>query len=138
MSIADKLGMTDDNKDAPVLVRWAEDFRRAGTVSGVFTATRARLAALDGKDWYLGEVLGKHSEVRGAFDDDSFSLVDLTKPLQFGFDPFDARETQIEHERDNDVDENARDDDGEFNEAKADEINAKYDAEVAALHGPEA
>lgn len=125
--------MTDDNKNVPVLMRWHEDCGRQGDIEGVFTATRAQLAALDGKAWYLGEVLGKHSEVRGTFDSNSFSVVDLSQPLSFGFRPFSAREQQIDIDIDNDVDENARDDDGKFDEAKAEEIRARYEVELAAM-----
>jgi hypothetical protein len=54
--------MGDDSKRG--VYRYSEHFGRGGTLSGVFTATAAEVAAAMGRKVYFGEVLGKHSDVR--------------------------------------------------------------------------
>jgi hypothetical protein len=62
---------------APTLgvYRYSESFGRMGDLSGVFVAEAADVAAAMGKEAYLGEVLGKHSEVTATIDEDTVTLV---------------------------------------------------------------
>lgn len=53
------------------LFSWKEDFR-GGTLEGLFVATEEQLAKCLGKEIYLGEVLGKHSEVSVNFNREDF------------------------------------------------------------------
>lgn len=47
-----------------ILVKYSESFGRMGDLSGVFVTTQADYdRALRGRSVYLGEVLGKHSQV---------------------------------------------------------------------------
>ncbi len=50
------------------LFRFAWAVKRGGRVEGTFVADESEVAAAIGKDVYFGEILGKHSEVRGTLD----------------------------------------------------------------------
>jgi hypothetical protein len=48
--------------------KYYEDFRRMGNLTGLFLADEDDVAAAQDQEVYLGEVLGKHSEVIGTID----------------------------------------------------------------------
>lgn len=50
------------------------DCGRVGSVSGLFVAESADIAKAIGKQVYLGEVLGKHSEIYGSLDEPDVTL----------------------------------------------------------------
>ncbi len=62
------------------LYKWEENFR-GGTLEGVFIADDANMPKLYGKDIYLGEVMGKHSEVSLRFSEGDFEI--LTEDQDF-------------------------------------------------------
>lgn len=68
---------------APVrgLYRIYIDCRRMGHLEGVAVATDAEVADAIGREWYLGEVLGKHSEVQGTLEASEIKL--LTQDQEF-------------------------------------------------------
>ncbi len=51
-----------------VLVKFQWDCGRMGSVGGLFVTTQEKLEAAYGEQVYLGEVLGKHSEVYGELE----------------------------------------------------------------------
>lgn len=57
------------------IYRYVEDFGRMGHLSGVFIAEHADVEAAMGKTAYLGEVLGKHSDVHAEISADTVKLV---------------------------------------------------------------
>lgn len=63
------------------LYRYTQSFGRMGALEGIFSATEEQVAKMKGKELYLGEVLGKHSEVYGAINDETLEL--LTQDQEF-------------------------------------------------------
>lgn len=57
------------------IYKFSRYFGRQGDLSGVFTATRAQIASLIGREVYFGEALGKHSDVNGVMKASDFTLV---------------------------------------------------------------
>jgi len=57
------------------IYKYYEHFGRCGTLEGIFLATKEDVDNAIGKDVYLGEVLGKHSEVETTLDDKCILLV---------------------------------------------------------------
>lgn len=53
------------------------DCGRNGVVEGLFVATVGEILDAVGKHIYLGEVLGKHSEVFGEFEDGDYIQINL-------------------------------------------------------------
>ena len=51
------------------------DCGRGGSVEGLFIATPSEIEEITGKQIYLGEVLGKHSEVYGEINEGDIKLV---------------------------------------------------------------
>lgn len=73
---------TIENPAEPkTLYRFHWDCGRMGEVSGIFAATKAQIANALGKQVYLGEVLGKHSEIYGDLDESD--LTELTSDATF-------------------------------------------------------
>lgn len=50
---------------------------RGGIIGGLFIATQEQVDAIIGKRLWLGEALGKHSEVSGVIEDDEIERVDI-------------------------------------------------------------
>jgi hypothetical protein len=59
------------------LYRFLWDCGRSGEVEGLFVATEEEVANLIGKELYLGEILGKHSEVFGEVEEGDIEKLDL-------------------------------------------------------------
>lgn len=58
------------------LYKYTEYFGRMGHLSGVFVATRAEIKAAKKRGTtYLGEVLGKHSEISATISDETIKLL---------------------------------------------------------------
>jgi hypothetical protein len=57
------------------IYKYSENFRRMGGLSGIFTADADDVALAMGEDAYLGEVLGKHSEVTASITPETVKLV---------------------------------------------------------------
>lgn len=57
------------------IYRFHWDCGRMGEVGGTFCATPVQVADIYGKEIYLGEVLGKHSEVHGTIDEADIKLI---------------------------------------------------------------
>ncbi len=77
------------------------DCGRMGELAGVFVATSAAVAGIQGKSVYFGEVLGKHSEIEGTIEASDISLVSDDPAvvavieqhnLSSGFNPLDYYE----------------------------------------------
>lgn len=63
------------------LYRFYEDCGRMGSLSGVFVREEQDVATLLGKEIWLGEVLGKHSDISVTIDKDS--IKELTDDQSF-------------------------------------------------------
>ena len=57
------------------LYSYGEDFGRMGYVSGTFVADDLDVQKVMGKDVYLGEVLGKHSNISATIDDETLTVL---------------------------------------------------------------
>ena len=62
----------------PALFRFHWDCGRMGSLDGVFVATPAEVEAAMGKNLAFGEVLGKHSDIRGTLDPGDITLVEAS------------------------------------------------------------
>lgn len=51
------------------------EYRRGGSVDGIFKATQEEIDNAIGKHVYFGEILGKHSEVCGNLEMDDLELI---------------------------------------------------------------
>lgn len=51
-----------------LLVHFCWDIRRMGVVESLFICTQEELDNAFGKEIYFGEVLGKHSDIKGTLD----------------------------------------------------------------------
>lgn len=60
-----------------VLVSFAWDCGRQGDLRGLFICTQEELDALEGKEVYFGEVLGKHSEIYGSLQKKDFRVISV-------------------------------------------------------------
>ena len=58
-----------------VLAKFYWDCGRGGDIDGIFIADKEAVEAAYGKHIYLGEVLGKHSEVYGDIDQGDIEIV---------------------------------------------------------------
>lgn len=58
-----------------VLAKFFWDCGRSGEINGLFIAEKAAIDAAIGKYVYLGEVLGKHSEVYGNINEEDITIV---------------------------------------------------------------
>ena len=75
------------------------DVGRMGDVHGMFVADEADIEKAMGQDVYFGEILGKHSEVRGVLEEDDLKILsenpDFVQqfkeimPNGFGYNPLD-------------------------------------------------
>lgn len=54
------------------------DCGRSGYVEGLFVATEKEVENAVGKDLYFGEILGKHSEVYGVFEEGEAEKLDVS------------------------------------------------------------
>jgi hypothetical protein len=68
-------GMGGHDEPQLAVYRYSEDFGRMGDLSGVFVASKSDVMVAMGKTAYLGEVLGKHSEVHAEISADTITLV---------------------------------------------------------------
>jgi hypothetical protein len=57
-----------------VLASFEWDCGRMGVVEGLFITDEDSLAKAYGKEVYFGEILGKHSDISGAFHGDSITI----------------------------------------------------------------
>lgn len=57
------------------IYRFHWDCGRGGALSGLFIATAEEVASAIGKTAYFGEVLGKHSDVRGKIEEGEIVLI---------------------------------------------------------------
>ena len=64
-----------------VIARFYWDCGRMGEVDGLFVTTKQALEAAYGKEVYFGEILGKHSDVSGTFNDGDITI--LTEDQDF-------------------------------------------------------
>jgi len=60
-----------------VLVSFAWDCGRLGNLHGLFICTQEELDALEEKEVYFGEVLGKHSEIFGTLKKEDFRIISV-------------------------------------------------------------
>lgn len=70
------------------LYRFRFECGRMGHLSGLFTATEDEVKAAIGRDLYFGEVLGKHSEIFGPFDEGDVALVTDDEAFVSKFDEY--------------------------------------------------
>lgn len=78
--------------------RFHWDCGRMGDVEGIFVASKEEVAAALGQHVFLGEVLGKHSEIHGVLDsqaltllsdDPHFITVFKERKMETGYNPLD-------------------------------------------------
>lgn len=60
------------------LYRFYWDCGRSGSLDGLFVATEREIENVVGQEAYFGEVLGKHSEVYGTFEEGDVSKLDIS------------------------------------------------------------
>lgn len=58
-----------------VLAQFFWDCGRSGAIDGLFIADKSNIEKAIGKHVYLGEVLGKHSEVQGDIDSGDITII---------------------------------------------------------------
>jgi len=63
---------------AEKLYKFHWDCGRSGDVEGLFIAEELDVKNALGSEIYFGEILGKHSEVYGSFDDDDIVTLDVS------------------------------------------------------------
>jgi hypothetical protein len=54
------------------------DYKRCGSLDGLFVATEEEVKEAIGQEAYFGEVLGKHSEVYGDLSEGDISKIDIS------------------------------------------------------------
>jgi hypothetical protein len=64
-----------------VIAKFYWDCGRMGEIEGLFVCNKKDIEAAYGKQVYFGEILGKHSEVRGTIDQDDITI--LTEDQDF-------------------------------------------------------
>ena len=64
-----------------VIAQFYWDCGRMGDVEGLFVCNKKDLEAAYGKEVYFGEILGKHSEVSGTFNEGDITI--LTEDQDF-------------------------------------------------------
>jgi len=94
------------------LYEFSWEFRRMGSIEGLFIADEAAVAKLIGKHIYFGEVLGKHSEVYGDLEEKDLTVKSddqefINKFIEImgdgtisGYNPLDYYEEDDEDEED--------------------------------------
>ncbi|KAA9007242.1 hypothetical protein D3C73_184980 [compost metagenome] len=60
------------------LYKFGWDCGRMGDVEGLFVATEEEIKDAIGKEVYFGEILGKHSEIFGTFDESDIEKLDIS------------------------------------------------------------
>ena len=70
------------------------DCGRQGEVEGLFKATKEEVENAIGKDFYFGEILGKHSEVYGTIEEGEIELVsdnpiEVMSATESGYNPLE-------------------------------------------------
>ena len=87
--------MTNDH--TPALYKFHWDGGRMGDLEGIFVATPAEIEAVIGRTAIFGEVLGKHSDIRGQLEAKDFTKIETTLGfateyqrifVSTGFNPF--------------------------------------------------
>lgn len=80
-----KFIIADDVTSDEAIYRFYWDCGRMGFVDGLFCASKSEIADLMGTEIYLGEVLGKHSEVFGTIEPKDITLIsdDVTLVAMF-------------------------------------------------------
>ena len=58
-----------------VLAQFFWDCGRNGKIDGLFIADKSEIQSAVGKNIYLGEVLGKHSEIYGEIDEGDITVI---------------------------------------------------------------
>lgn len=86
------------------LYRFRFDCGRMGALHGIFVATPEDIQKLVGAELYFGEVLGKHSEIFGTFQEsqvtpltDDAAFIEKAKAYAIvptGFNPFEYLEDE--------------------------------------------
>lgn len=61
------------------LYRFEWVFSRDGDVSGLFIEDENKVESYIGKFVYFGEILGKHSDVRGTLEKDDLIVIDVSE-----------------------------------------------------------
>ena len=106
----------------------SEHWGRGYSVEGVFLATPEQVAAAVGKTVRLGEICGKHSDIKLTIEPDTIKLVtsvpsevDLIRRLELtrGVDPIATLAEQDDDEDDDDDDDDDEDEDEDENAEEA-------------------
>lgn len=58
-----------------VLAKFYWNCGRSGKIDGLFIAEKSKIEAAHGKHVYLGEVLGKHSDIYGDLDEEDITII---------------------------------------------------------------
>jgi hypothetical protein len=97
-----------------VLARFHWDCGRQGDVNGLFVTTEGQIKSAIGSQVYFGEILGKHSEVSGEFEEKDITVVSedqefISKLVEVigsshisGYNPFDYIEDDEDETEDED------------------------------------
>ena len=58
------------------IYRYYVDCDRSGKIEGLFIATKEEVKNIIGETIYFGEILGKHSDVRGTIEEDEIKEIE--------------------------------------------------------------
>jgi hypothetical protein len=96
------------------IYRYKEYFGRMGSLSGIFVATDEEFEAALGKSVYLGEVLGKHSDITAEINEQTVTCLTAETQivnffekydLETGINPLDCLEPEEDYEDEDAYDE---------------------------------
>ena len=71
------MASTLDNNPQKAIYKFYKEYRRMGSLSGIFAADPQKVKQLidNQKEIYFGEVLGKHSEIYGTMTENEITMV---------------------------------------------------------------
>lgn len=70
-----KVTIAEHSEPTEAIYRFHWDCGRMGEIDGIFVAQKSEINAAIGQEVYLGEVLGKHSEVYGTLTQEDLTLI---------------------------------------------------------------
>lgn len=68
------------------LYHFSDYYDRSGDVEGIFTATDEHVERASGHEIYMGEIMGKHSEVITTLDDETLKAIPASTEFIEEFD----------------------------------------------------
>lgn len=98
-----------DGNPTKNIYKWFIDFGRSGELGGILVATEKELEKLCGRTIYLGEALGKHSDIYFELEKSDFTKIDANDYIvrwfeknvgHCGYNLFDYIEEELDEEED--------------------------------------